>query len=392
MSKYVIDNSTLVSIADAVREKDGTTAPIVVSDLATRIKAIPQEGGGGVELPAEAFTITGDCDYRFTNNGWNWFINMFGDKVITKDISDCGNMFYNCSRDDFTTIPFNINVSKKCVKYGNMFDECRYLTKAPLILPQETIPPPTGAYSGMIDIGSMFYYCQRLREVPYDIFNNLITQEYYDKAITFSTGGRGNLFGYCYSLREHPDLTWTGSGGTSSSSLYYGLFRYCYALNEVIDLPVIPANYTNNYFRDTFLQAGRLKNITFKTNEDGSPIAVAWKNQAISAAAIGFTSAPYYITGYNSGITADKEVKDDATYQALKNDEDWWSADINYSRYNHDSAVATINSLPDVSAGSGNTIKFNGEAGALTDGGAINTLTEEEIAVAAAKGWTVSFV
>ena len=39
-----------------------------------------------------------------------------------------------------------------------------------------------------------------------------------------------------------------------------------------------------------------------------------------------------------------------------------------------------------------NTIKFRGEAGALTDGGAINTLTEEEIAVAAAKGWTVSIV
>jgi hypothetical protein len=65
---------------------------------------------------------------------------------------------------------------------------------------------------------------------------------------------------------------------------------------------------------------------------------------------------------------------------------------IEYSRYNHDSAVETINSLPDVSAGSGNTIKFEGAAGSLTDGGAINTLTEEEIAVATAKGWTVTLV
>ena len=65
MSKYVIDSSTLVSIGDAVREKDGTSAPIVVSDLATRIKAIPQEGGGGAELPAEAYKITGNCQYRF---------------------------------------------------------------------------------------------------------------------------------------------------------------------------------------------------------------------------------------------------------------------------------------------------------------------------------------
>ena len=68
-----------------------------------------------------------------------------------------------------------------------------------------------------------------------------------------------------------------------------------------------------------------------------------------------------------------------------------------YSRYNHDSAVETINSLPDTSeylasAGGTNTIKFKGVAGMKTDGGAINTLTEEEIAVAAAKGWTVSLV
>jgi hypothetical protein len=47
-------------------------------------------------------------------------------------------------------------------------------------------------------------------------------------------------------------------------------------------------------------------------------------------------------------------------------------------------------SLPDTSTYGSNTIKFKGASGALTDGGAINTLTEEEIAVAAAKGWTVA--
>ena len=43
-------------------------------------------------------------------------------------------------------------------------------------------------------------------------------------------------------------------------------------------------------------------------------------------------------------------------------------------------------------AGGTNTIKFKGDSGSATDGGAINTLTEEEIAVATAKGWTVSLV
>ena len=81
----------------------------------------------------------------------------------------------------------------------------------------------------------------------------------------------------------------------------------------------------------------------------------------------------------------------------LKNDPDWFTCNVAYSRYNHDSAVATINSLPDTSAylataGGTNTIKFKGAAGEKTDGGAINTLTAEEIAVAAAKGWTVTLV
>ena len=93
----------------------------------------------------------------------------------------------------------------------------------------------------------------------------------------------------------------------------------------------------------------------------------------------------------------DKEVTDDATYQALKNDPDWFTCKVEYNRYNHDSAVETINSLPDTSAylaanGGTNIIKFKGAAGSATDGGAINTLTEAEIAVAAAKGWTVSLV
>ena len=141
-----------------------------------------------------------------------------------------------------------------------------------------------------------------------------------------------------------------------------------------------------------------LKDFTFIMNEDGTPITTGWKSQVIDLTYyVGYANSVSNITGYNSGITLDKRVSDDATYQALKDDPDWFSTNINYSRYNHDSAVRTINSLPDTSAyltanGGTNTIKFKGASGASTDGGAINTLTEEEIAVATAKGWTVSLV
>jgi hypothetical protein len=140
----------------------------------------------------------------------------------------------------------------------------------------------------------------------------------------------------------------------------------------------------------------RLKKLTFAL-EDGQPIKVNWKSQTLDLSNnVGYSYDVARITGYNSGITADKLVINEAAYQALKDDEDWFTTTPDYSRYNRTSAVETINSLPDTSeylasAGGTNTIKFKGTSGATTDGGAINTMTEEEIAVATAKGWSVSF-
>lgn len=48
MSKYVIEDTTLSSIADAVREKTGGTELIKVSELPSAIAAI--ESGGGADL------------------------------------------------------------------------------------------------------------------------------------------------------------------------------------------------------------------------------------------------------------------------------------------------------------------------------------------------------
>ena len=135
----------------------------------------------------------------------------------------------------------------------------------------------------------------------------------------------------------------------------------------------------------------------FDTNADGTPKTAPWKNQSLDLT--NYVGYAQYTSTFNGkyGFTTATKVSDAATYEALKNNADYWTADINYSRYNHDSAVETINSMPDTSAylaanGGTNTIKFKGESGKLTDGGAINTLTEEEIAVAVAKGWGVAFV
>ena len=208
------------------------------------------------------------------------------------------------------------------------------------------------------------------------------------------------MFNNCYSLRSVPiNLIKSGNHYINyKSSYFYNGFSSCYALDELINLPIpyTKATWTSNAFSNTFNNCHRLKNMTFALN-NGQPYVMKCKSQAINLVNYTGYAKSNECTQYNSGITADKEVTDDTSYQLLKNDPDWWTMDVNYSRYNHDSAVTTINSLPDTSAylataGGTNTIKFKGQAGASTDGGAINTLTEEEIAVAAAKGWTVTLV
>ena len=185
---------------------------------------------------------------------------------------------------------------------------------------------------------------------------------------------------------------------SATNGLYYNMINNCNSLDEIKNIPVWKCKgaQTSTMFASTFSQTNRVKSITFETNEDGSPIITEWKSQTIDlSVSTGWTSNQASIINYNSGITIDKKVNDDARYQELKNDIDWFATTFDYSRYNHDSAVETINSLPDTSAylataGGTNTIKFKGDAGKLTDGGAINTLTAEEIAVATAKGWTVT--
>ena len=138
----------------------------------------------------------------------------------------------------------------------------------------------------------------------------------------------------------------------------------------------------------------RLSAFTFVVNDDGSAKTANWNKQTLDFGSIypvGYALYSVYVIN-NTNLTADTQVIDDISYQSLKNNPDWWSALPRYSRYNHNSAVETINSLPDCSAYGTNTIKFKGAAGSATDGGAINTLTAEEIAVATAKGWTVSLV
>ena len=435
MAQKLYEESNIQAIANAIRGKNGLSNTYKTSEMAAAISAI--QTGGAVEPlditsngtytapegidgyspitvnvpqdgspPDSDFVLTGSLDYRFAGGGREWTLQTYGNRYTTSKIDRCPYMFEN---SDATIIPFEFNFIDGGAYCEHMFNNGKKLKKIPSIDFKQT-KARDAAYmfshcEEVEEIGTlknlyptsiqeMFRYCYKLRHLPN------IEGWNWDSVHSGSQGG--DIFSSSYSLREIPtdflkEMYTKETSSYYSHFLYYG-FRYLYALDELNGIVPYGSNYDSNFISASFDNCSHIKNLTFALQDDGTPYIKTWRNQTIDLTKyVGYASSSIYITNYNSGITVDKKVTDDATYQALKNDPDWFASDINYSRYNHDSAVATINSLPDTStyvasAGGTNTIKFKGASGSATDGGAINTLTEEEIAVATAKGWTVSLV
>ena len=398
----------LEAIGEAIRSKTGKSALLTLDEMPTEIQSIVS-GGGGEELPEEAFVISGNCMYRFANGGWDWFIRKFGNRITTSKINRADSMFYYST---ITELPFALNFEEKGCSCNSMFCSAKIEHMPPIDFNQTSHQDMSGAFKMMAarDIGTLknmypeklneiFSYCYYLRDLPQ--FEGLNLSRLY----SYQYAQAGSMFSECYSLRsvstELLKQLYTPMATTASYIFLYGAFNKCYSLDEIVGVSPQTGTVTSNIFITTFKLCTRTKEIIFDTQADGTPYSAKWKSQTIDLSdGIGYVSMKGYlnnILNYNSGITADKEVTSDASYQALKDDPNWFTQDVAYSRYNHNSAVNTINSLPDTSAylstaGGTNTIKFRSASGSATDGGAINTLTEEEIAVATAKGWTVTFV
>ena len=386
MAIKTVNEESLVALGDAIRAKTGLTDTLEFPNgMVDAVDSIET-----VVLPEEAYTISGSCKYRFSSDNWNWYLELFKDKLTSKDINDTNYMFQGSA--NLKEIPFDLHL-KGQVQMAYTFDGCNKL---------KTLPKFVGTGSP-INLTQMFGACYNLREVSGEEIEASLDWQYIDAGLSGSyANSMNNMFSQCYSLRKAPVKIF--KHGNPNIYQGYSNFNYtfnnCASLDEIINMPLAHGTFTGNAFNSFCTDCNRLKNLTFELDSNGNPQIKQWKSQVIDLTqGVGYVryNNSANIVNYNSGITFDKRVYDDATYQALKNDPDWFANVEQYSRYNHDSAVATINTLPDTSAylasaGGTNTIKFNGSAGSKTDGGAINTLTAEEIAVATAKGWTVSLV
>lgn len=378
MANVIINDTNLTNIANAIRGKNGTTTTYKPSEMAAAITAI-SGGGGGSGVPAEALVLSGDCAYRFYNNNWNWFWNTYKDSITSSDITGARSMFHSFyGAASSVVLNFRANYS---VKTDYMFYNCSNKAVSKIV----NLKP-----------NSMSDMFQQYGATTLPEFENLNMSEI--QASNYETCSR--MFQYCKRLRSIPEdflKQLYSSTSSSYSNHLYGQFDNCFALDEVKGLRVsTSSNITENFFRSTFNRCCRVKDIIFATQEDGTPYTANMKNQNIELNHfVGYFQM--YSDGYGvAELPESAAIKDAETYATNKNNPDSWTAMSEYSRYNHTSAVNTINSLPDTSAfltanGGTNTITFHPTSGSLTDGGAVETLTEEEIAVAAAKGWTVAY-
>lgn len=383
MSKVLVEEGNLTNIANAIRAKSNTTALYKPGEMAAAISNLSTSTSTYVPTDEDLTFRNCQSHYLFAGNQLSWLLNNYKDKKIrfTGDCSATQSLFYGCEKEDLSNVIFEDCRNINDPEYGS-------LGLAQLLEQAKTKYPPKIKNCEIKSLVGAFRSAGALKTLP--SFENC----------TIAYGGGyipiNQMIQWAYSLEDvNFDLSKTIKLRDTNNrvSFYQEFITCCWSLKSIVfSLPMVQESpVTYNQFRQFVTACNRLRHLKFKNYLP----SLQMKSQVIDMCVeIGYDNYQYqYSSDY---FPADKEIKDDATYQALKDDPNAWTKMPEYSFYNHDSAVETINSLPDTSAylaenGGTNTIKFLGNSGSNTDGGAINTMTAEEIAVAAAKGWTVTF-
>ena len=385
MANVLVEETSLSNIASAIRGKNGSTAVYKPGEMAAAITNLPTGGGD-----TETITFNTDISYLFASNGGGALYEAVKNKnLVFTNIHYGRGVFYGMSTND-TITPFTIHLLRGMYNTpGNV--DFRNFYEGSSVVSNIVIDPPIERPSG-VEFQN-FFTKSRLKNIDlscidtnYPIFGQscamgLFSESGYLRSINFTNSPQRYF-------------------GGSNNIEYDGTFYHCFDLDSIEDL------YTTlqtTFSGGTFNNCSHLAKLTFKTASTTNT-----KNPYYSSD-IDLSTVGYYTNvseGYisNSALhygndplfakslvrkNATKEITNATTYAKLKNDPDAWTTNVAYSRYNKTSAKETLTSLPYINEA--HTIKFKGEAGSATDGGAIKNLTSSEIAVATAKKWTVAF-
>ena len=386
MANVLVEETSLSNIASAIRGKNGSTAVYKPGEMAAAITNLPTGGGD-----TETITFSGDISFLFASDGGGALYEAVKNKnLVFTNVRYGRGVFYNMSTND-TITPFTIHLLRGIYNTpGNV--DFRGFYERSSVVSNIVIDPPIEGASG-VEFQN-FFAKSRLKNIDlscidtnYPIFGQscamgLFSESGYLRSINFTNSpnkyfaGGNNIqydgtFYHCFDLDSieglYTTLQTTFSGGT---------FNNCSHLAKLTFKTASPTNAKNPYYGSDI----DLSTVGYYTNVSEG---------YISDSALHYGNDPLFAKSLVRK-NATKEITNATTYAKLKNDPDAWTTNVAYSRYNKTSAKETLTSLPYIKETC--TIKFNGEAGSATDGGAIKNLTSSEIAVATAKKWTVAFV
>ena len=207
MAEYLIQDTTLTGIADAIREKTGGTDPVSVSDMAAQIEGI-QAGGGGDDV------LDALIDRSIT-------------EISSSSATSIGSYaFYSCS--SLTTVDFPVATSIGT----SAFQYCRSLTTA-------NFPVATSLET------SAFQNCNSLTTVDFPVATSIGTSAFQNcSSLTtanfpVATSIRTSAFQYCRSLkslllRNNKVCTLSNTNTFNSTPISSGT-GYIYVPSELIE-------------------------------------------------------------------------------------------------------------------------------------------------------------
>ncbi len=190
---------TFTNIADAIREKDGSTDKITPANMPQKIKNIPSGSSTNdyLQLKVNNHPSSGFWFYNFSTMTDDDLV----DYLSGVSFAQATNMeytFYQCSK--LTTIPL-IDTSK-ALAMNFMFYYCKNLVSVPFI--------ETGNVDSM---SNMFNYCSNITTVP--LFN------------TSNVTNMSKMFYYCSKLTSIPAFN------VSNCNNLKNMFDNCYKLKEI---------------------------------------------------------------------------------------------------------------------------------------------------------------
>ena len=372
----------LSAIGTAIRNKTGKTALMTLDEMPTEIAGIST----GSDIPESAlnFTSMENIDY---NGNWDWFFTQYKSQITTSNILELTQAFFNSKLTDLSGLVINMEPYTMGVP-------TQRINSAFALSKIETLPQINNLQPG--NVANCFQNCQNLTAI--NIVVNWNAANAQDQP---GWSDAASLFDGCSRLKTI-DPSWFNRStiNWNSSTIYYYGFRECWSLLSITDLGVEnPASKSQsavneNMFEKTFENCCKLRKLTFKLNDDGTAIAANWANQIINLYNLGWAPSNYPENIYEiMGWDFSKRITNQEQFNSLKDDPEAWTTNDEYSLYTHDRVVETLNTLPDThvylteykqnQADASNTIQFW-----LADR---NRPNEAEIAVATAKGWTVTF-